>query len=584
MKPMCTFVWSLTAILLLSSAEVGGQTPLGTEFTYQGQLKHGGVPVNGTADFEFTLWDDPNSVDPGHQVGRMVPVDDVNVVKGLFTVVLDFGEDIFTGEARWLEIAVRSPAGGGAFTTLDPRQPLTAAPYALYALHGPSSAGYWAANGDDIYNANSGRVGIGTTSPSHQLHVESAEERAIFGDNLATSGTAYGVYGRSNSTTGFGVYGEATAFSGGNFGVRGDTWSDTGVGVFGIAAMTTGINYGVYGQSQSPTGRGVCGLGNNAAGANYGVYGQTNSADGWAGYFVGRGYFSGNVGIGTTAPAYPLHLAGTAQIMEKLITSHTAGTWIDLENMSTGGKRWAVVSTGSANGEGAGKMLLRAITDGRTVMTLTGTGDVGIGAANPAARLDVAGRVRADLTSSDAGYLWTLGSNGSYNTLLTNLSGFPNNGYVTVYDAGGNNLAGMYIDSAGYGAIYAEVKSFRVANPRQPDTEIVYACIEGPEAAAYIRGTSQLVAGHAIVQLPEHFQDVAVAEGMTVQVTPCSADSKGLAVVQQALDGFVVQELLQGTGSYEFHWRVEAVRKGHEDYRVIRSSSEGRPAEPEPRP
>jgi hypothetical protein len=77
--------------------------------------------------------------------------------------------------------------------------------------------------------------------------------------------------------------------------------------------------------------------------------------------------------------------------MEKLTTSHSAGTWLDLENTSAGGKRWGLVSTGSSNGEGPGKLLLRAITDGRSVMTLQGDGNVGIGVNNPSNRLSISG-------------------------------------------------------------------------------------------------------------------------------------------------------------------------------------------------
>ena len=101
-------------------------TLMGTAFTYQGKLKAGGEPVNDDCDVAFRLYDDPNG---GSQVGsaitRTIPISD-----GLFAVVLDFGGDIFTGDARWLGIRVRC-SGDSGFTTLTPRQALTPAPYAL---------------------------------------------------------------------------------------------------------------------------------------------------------------------------------------------------------------------------------------------------------------------------------------------------------------------------------------------------------------------------------------------------------------------------------------------------------------------
>jgi formylglycine-generating enzyme required for sulfatase activity len=56
----------------------------------------------------------------------------VAVSNGFFTVTLDFGAGVFTGEARWLAIAVKTN-GAASFTALVPRQPLTPSPYALYA-------------------------------------------------------------------------------------------------------------------------------------------------------------------------------------------------------------------------------------------------------------------------------------------------------------------------------------------------------------------------------------------------------------------------------------------------------------------
>ncbi|MCS7206556.1 MAG: hypothetical protein NZ951_01265, partial [Dehalococcoidia bacterium] len=73
----------------------------GTAFTYQGQVLHNGVPVNGTCDFQFRLYDAPTG---GTQVGPQVNANNLGVSNGLFTALLDFGPNAFTGAARWLEV------------------------------------------------------------------------------------------------------------------------------------------------------------------------------------------------------------------------------------------------------------------------------------------------------------------------------------------------------------------------------------------------------------------------------------------------------------------------------------------------
>jgi hypothetical protein len=63
----------------------------------------------------------------------------VSISNGLFTVALDFGA-VFDGTAQWLQIDVRS-TGAGPFTSLAPRQALTAVPYALTANMAANLAG-----------------------------------------------------------------------------------------------------------------------------------------------------------------------------------------------------------------------------------------------------------------------------------------------------------------------------------------------------------------------------------------------------------------------------------------------------------
>ena len=115
--------------LTLAVSLAFAQAPLGTAFTYQGQLKSEGQPYTGTCDFQFGLYNVPTG---GMSLGDLI-LPSVPLTEGYFTVQLDFGADAFTGEERWLDISMRCPAGTGDYTQLQPRQELTAAPYALYA-------------------------------------------------------------------------------------------------------------------------------------------------------------------------------------------------------------------------------------------------------------------------------------------------------------------------------------------------------------------------------------------------------------------------------------------------------------------
>lgn len=126
---------ALLGILCLTAAAATAraQSPVGTLFQYQGRLLEAGSPANGVYDFRFQVYDSP---DGGSQVGPTVTDDDVFVSTGLFMVPLDFGS-VFSGQNRFLEVAVRPGAGTGAYETVSGRQHLAPAPMALVGLTAP---------------------------------------------------------------------------------------------------------------------------------------------------------------------------------------------------------------------------------------------------------------------------------------------------------------------------------------------------------------------------------------------------------------------------------------------------------------
>jgi hypothetical protein len=148
--------------------------------------------------------------------------------------------------------------------------------------------------------------------------------------------------------------------------------------------------------------------------------------------------------------------------------------------------------------------------------------------------------------------------------------GLEGTGYAAIYDQNDIAQAGFYIDQNGNGVVFADLKPFRMDHPEEKDKEIWYVAMEGPEAGAYTRGTASLQNGEAFVPFPEHFSYLATPESMTVILTPLSIDTYGLAVVEKTEKGIRVKELKGGTGSFDFDWEVKCVRKGHENFEVVR--------------
>src|SRR5690349_18657165 len=84
--------------------------PLGSGFTYQGQIVQNGAPVTGTVTLRFSLWD---AASGGTQIGSSQVISNVTATNGLFMVQLNdalpsgqFGANAFNGDARWLQIEV----------------------------------------------------------------------------------------------------------------------------------------------------------------------------------------------------------------------------------------------------------------------------------------------------------------------------------------------------------------------------------------------------------------------------------------------------------------------------------------------
>lgn len=126
-------LFPLLLLAILGSVPGFSARAQSTALTYQGRLDVAGAPVQGPHDLIFTLFD---AASGGNSVGTAYATNGLVLSNGLFTATLDFGATPFSGSNRWLQITVSPTGSDQPPVTLQPRQPLTAVPYALRALEG----------------------------------------------------------------------------------------------------------------------------------------------------------------------------------------------------------------------------------------------------------------------------------------------------------------------------------------------------------------------------------------------------------------------------------------------------------------
>ena len=115
---------SLALVFVLFVATAESQT---TAFTYQGRLTDSSMAANGVYDFQFSLYDAVGNV-----LTPALSRPNVSVVNGVFTVELNFGSALFSGEERSLQVSVKKPADL-EYTILSPRQSIRSSPYSIRA-------------------------------------------------------------------------------------------------------------------------------------------------------------------------------------------------------------------------------------------------------------------------------------------------------------------------------------------------------------------------------------------------------------------------------------------------------------------
>ena len=377
------------------------------------------------------------------------------------------------------------------------------------------------------------------------------------GSYNTTIGAAAGIYNSTGShnsflgsTVGHFNTGSNNTFLGSQVGFNNTDGHDNSfLGVSAGYSNTTGsynIFLGTGAGRENTEGRNNTFVGHHAGNSN-----TTGTYNTFLGYLAGIGNTTGNsntflgmfAGRVNTTGWFNTFLGGNAGDSNTTGSDNTFLGYLAGASNATGESN---VFVGFATGESN-------ITGSRNVYLGQGTGRNTIGSGN--------------VFLGDSAGSWATGSNKLYinNSSTTNPLIYGDFGTNALTFNGSVNVTGSLSKGSG---------TFVQPHPSDPSKEVAYAFFEGPEHAVFLRGKAKLIKGRATIRTPEYFRVVAGKdEDITVQFTPRSIDTFGVAAVQVTRDTIEVRELKGGKHSYEFDYFITAKRGGFEGHQPIQPNT-----------
>jgi hypothetical protein len=405
-----------------------------------------------------------------------------------------------------------------------------------------------------IFNSN---VGIGTTSPDSRVHVDGSNQ-FIRISNAATGNSGLKISYQNSDTHGLHLlYNPSQALA-----YIDNTYPVSSGQVYGDIYFRQNV-------SSSMTTR------------------MTIKADG------------GNVGIGTTNPAYKLDVIGNARIGQNSNSSTaaqldiTAGgdgfdALIDFGYWNTfDAGIWKIGRKGSG-----GTFIISNYSTGAEVnaVTINSTNNnVGIGTTSPGVRLDVQGAdgVRARVVASSAGTsglvlssagatAYTIKAGNADSSLRIDQDG---NDRITLASGGnvgiGTTTPAYKLEVNGAtnvnGAFSAVTKSFLINHPVKKNYKLQYGSLESPYHGIRLTGDGVLNNGVCEIQLPDYISALVKENEISIQLTNYQHNKNiWVETIDIENNKFIVKTKKSwfSKKQYKFFWSFTAIRKDVSDMEV----------------
>jgi len=325
----------------------------------------------------------------------------------------------------------------------------------------------WTLSGNNIYNNNSGNVGINTASPQAQLDVNG---QTILRTPLVKIGTDAGLTNQGTSAIAIGV--SAAAVNQGSF------------------AVAIGCNAGRLNQARS------------------------NVSIGWLTGEISGG--SGGVAIGNRAASFHTQHVSFAVHIGEFAGGTNPGQGSTAIGLRSGGTNQGQQAIAIGYNTAQNNQGFQGISIGRSAADASqGTQAIAIGNSSG-----------GNLQGSNSVCIGSSATSTFQNSIVLNASGSGlvsdiSNGFfirpLTTIDVCNNFL--VYNPTSGKVSYNTQTtKTFVIDHPIDNDKYLVHACLEGPEAGVYYRGHAEITNNESVlVNLPSYASSFS---NFTIHVSP----------------------------------------------------------------